>query len=101
MHPIGILEDLIELIPVFQRLSREKFLQELNPMKFLYFFFILKESLYCLYVFIASSYHTRSLFPGKLAMAQKKSETDKAKELLDLSKPAKQKAFTLSAPSAM
>jgi hypothetical protein len=32
---------------------------------------------------------------------KKKSETDKAKELLDLSKPAKQKAFTLSAPSAM
>jgi hypothetical protein len=37
MHPIGILEGLVGLIPVFQRLSLEKLLQELNPMKFLCF----------------------------------------------------------------
>jgi hypothetical protein len=41
------------------------------------------------------------LVSGKTGDHKKKFETDKAKELLDLSKPAKQKAFTLSAPSAM
>jgi hypothetical protein len=42
MHPIEILEDLVGLIPVFQRLSQEKFLQKLNHMKFLCFYFIPK-----------------------------------------------------------
>jgi hypothetical protein len=45
MHPIGILEGLVGLIPVFQRLSLEKLLQELNPMKFLCFSSIPKEAL--------------------------------------------------------
>jgi hypothetical protein len=42
MHPIEILEDLIGLIPVFQSLSQEKFLQKLNHMKFLCFYSIPK-----------------------------------------------------------
>jgi hypothetical protein len=37
MHPIEIIDDLVELIPVFQKLSHTKFLHELNPIKFLFF----------------------------------------------------------------
>jgi hypothetical protein len=67
MHPIEILEDLIGLIPVFQRLSQEKFLQKLNPTKFLCFFCIPKETSF---LYVSTTPHPVHTMPGFLMLGR-------------------------------